>query len=122
MSKIICNFAPPVPAKPLYNAQIGGAFFLSTMKTNYNKPCTLPQDLIPLLKGRGLTIADEQKAVNYLTNIGYFRLSAYCFPLLKDPKSDHIYKPNATFDLVMNMFVSTENCGFYYSMKLKKSK
>jgi abortive infection bacteriophage resistance protein len=74
------------------------------MKINYSKPSTLPQDLIPLLKGRGLAIADDQKAVNYLTNIGYFRLSAYCFPLLKNPKSDHIYKPNATFDLVMNMY------------------
>ncbi|MCL2028702.1 MAG: Abi family protein [Bacteroidales bacterium] len=74
------------------------------MKINYSKPCTLPQDLIPLLKGRGLTIADEPKAVDYLTNIGYFRLSAYCYPLLKDPKCDHIYKPNATFDLVMNMY------------------
>ncbi|MDR1950653.1 MAG: Abi family protein [Bacteroidales bacterium] len=74
------------------------------MKINYIKPCTLPQDLIPLLKGRGLIIADEQKAVDYLTNIGYFRLSAYCYPLLKNPKCDHIYKPNATFDLVMNMY------------------
>jgi len=26
-SNIFCNFAPSVPAKPLYNAQIGGAFF-----------------------------------------------------------------------------------------------
>ena len=61
------------------------------MKTNYSKTCTLPQDLIPLLKSRGLAISDEQKAISYLTNIGYYRLSAYCYPLLKDPKSNHIY-------------------------------
>jgi abortive infection bacteriophage resistance protein len=75
-----------------------------SMKVNYTKTCTLPQDLIPLLKGRGLSISDEQKAISYLTNIGYYRLSAYCYPLLKNPKSDHVYKENATFDLVMNMY------------------
>ncbi|GHT66817.1 CAAX amino protease [Bacteroidia bacterium] len=74
------------------------------MKVNYSKTCTLPQDLIPLLKSRGLSIADEQKAISYLTNIGYYRLSAYLYPLLKDPKTDHLYKPDATFDLAMNMY------------------
>jgi len=74
------------------------------MKVDYTKTCTLPQNLITLLKSRGLSISDEQKAINYLGNIGYFRLSAYCYPLLKEPKSDHIYKTDATFDLVMNMY------------------
>jgi abortive infection bacteriophage resistance protein len=94
-----------VPAKPLHNAQISGPFyFKSFMKVNYAKTCTLPQDLIPLLKNRGLSIADEKKAISYLTNIGYYRLSAYCHPLLKDPKTDHLYKNGATFDLVMNLY------------------
>jgi abortive infection bacteriophage resistance protein len=81
-----------------------GSFFYIAMKVNYTKTCTLPQDLISLLKSRGLSIPDEQKAISYLTNIGYYRLSAYCYPLLKDPKSNHIYKNSATFDLVMNMY------------------
>jgi abortive infection bacteriophage resistance protein len=95
---------PSAPAKPLNNAQIGGAFFLIVMKINYTKTCTLPQDLIPLLRNRGLAISDEEKTISYLTNIGYFRLSAYCYPLLKDPKINHEYKDGATFDLVMNMY------------------
>jgi abortive infection bacteriophage resistance protein len=74
------------------------------MKVNYTKTCTLPQDLVPLLKSRGLSIPDEQKAVSYLTNIGYYRLSAYCYPLLKDSKINHEYKDGTTFDLVMNMY------------------
>jgi abortive infection bacteriophage resistance protein len=74
------------------------------MKVNYSKTCTLPQDLIPLLKSRGLSISNEQQAVSYIINIGYYRLSAYCHPLLKDPKTDHIYKSGATFDLVMNLY------------------
>jgi abortive infection bacteriophage resistance protein len=74
------------------------------MKTTYFKTCTLPQHLIPLLKSRGLSIPDQQKAVSYLTNIGYYRLSAYCYPLLNDPKSAHIYKDGATFNMIMNMY------------------
>jgi abortive infection bacteriophage resistance protein len=74
------------------------------MKVNYTKVCTLPQDLIPLLKNRGLSISDEQRTVNYLTNIGYFRLSAYCYPLLDEPKANHLYKSGATFDMALNMY------------------
>lgn len=65
---------------------------MAYMKTDYIKTCTLPQDLIPLLKQRGLAIADEQKAINYLSNIGYFRLSAYLHPLLKEPKNETLWK------------------------------
>ena len=74
------------------------------MKINYSKTCTLPQDLIPLLKQRGLVTPSEQKAVNYLTNIGYFRLSAYFYPLLKEPKSDHLFKDGSTFDMALDMY------------------
>ena len=74
------------------------------MKVNYTKTCTLPQDLIPLLKQRGLVISDEQKAINYLSNIGYFRLSAYFYPLLKEPKTEHLYKDDATFDKALDMY------------------
>ena len=74
------------------------------MKANYSKTCTLPQDLIPLLRNRGLSISDEQRAISYLTNIGYFRLSAYLHPLLKEPKTEHRYKTGATFEMALNMY------------------
>jgi abortive infection bacteriophage resistance protein len=64
----------------------------------------LPQDLIPLLRARGLSIPDEQRAIGYLTNIGYFRLSAYLYPLLKEPKTDHRYKDGATFEMALDMY------------------
>lgn len=70
----------------------------------YTKQCTLPADLIPLLKDRGLSFENEPQAVKYLTNIGYFRLSAYFRPLLKEPKNSHIYKEDATFEKAMNMY------------------
>jgi abortive infection bacteriophage resistance protein len=74
------------------------------MKINYNKTCTLPQDLLPLLKNRGLLIPDENRAVSYLTHIGYFRLSAYFYPLLKEPKADRIFKAGSTFDMALDMY------------------
>jgi abortive infection bacteriophage resistance protein len=74
------------------------------MKNSHPKTCSLPEDLIPLLKKRGLTITDEQRAASYLTSIGYFRLGAYLYPLLKDPKTDHIYKDGATFDMALDMY------------------
>ena len=74
------------------------------MKVNYSKTCTLPRDLIPLLKERGLIIDDEQRTISYLTNIGYFRLSSYLYPLLDMPKENHIYKNGATFDMALDMY------------------
>ena len=97
----LCCQHPPSLFTMLKSA---GRFFNFSMKVNYTHKCTLPQELIPLLKKRGLTITDEQKAINYLTNIGYFRLSAYCYPLLEAPKTNQHYKHGATFDLVMNMY------------------
>jgi len=74
------------------------------MKINYTKTCTLPRDLILLLKTRGLIIADEQRAINYLTNIGYFRFSAYLYPLLDMPKENHIYKSDTNFNMALDMY------------------
>jgi abortive infection bacteriophage resistance protein len=74
------------------------------MKISYTKKCTLPKDLIPLLRNRGLSIPDEPRAISYLTNIGYFRLSAYLYPLLKEPKTDHRYKDGTTFEMALGMY------------------
>lgn len=63
-----------------------------------------PQQHITLLKSRGLAITDEQKAADYLYNIGYFRLSAYFYPLLQFPKEQHLYKAGATFIKALDMY------------------
>ncbi len=74
------------------------------MKISYAKSTTQPKDLVSLLKSRDLIISDEQKAVNYLTNISYFRFSAYLYPLLKNPKTAHQYKNGATFEMALDMY------------------
>lgn len=78
--------------------------FLTMSKIIYSKGYTSPQDLVSLLKSRGLHIEDEAKATDYLHNIGYFRLSAYCHPLLQTPKTDHQYKEGSTFLQVLNLY------------------
>lgn len=93
------------PTEPLHNAQIGGSFYFYTyMKVSFSKSILSPQQHVTLLKERGLSISNEQKAISYLTNIGYFRLSAYFYPLLYLPKQEHHYKNGATFAQVMNMY------------------
>ncbi|MDR2496594.1 MAG: Abi family protein [Tannerellaceae bacterium] len=42
--------------------------------------------------------------MGYLATIGYFRLSAYFYPLLKEPKTEHIYKDGATFEMALDMY------------------
>ena len=44
------------------------------------------ENLVNLLESRGLQIYDRNKAIQYLDNIGYYRLSAYMYPLLKMPQ------------------------------------
>ncbi|MFR9592582.1 MAG: Abi family protein [Rikenellaceae bacterium] len=74
------------------------------MRTKYLKSFKTPLELVDILQDRGLTIFDTAKAAAYIQNIGYFRLSAYFFPLLNEIKTDHSYKPNSTFKQAMDMY------------------
>ena len=60
--------------------------------------------LVQLLLSRGLVITDKTKAEHYLNHIGYYRLSAYMYPLLRMPKEQHLYKNGATFEKVMMLY------------------
>ena len=70
----------------------------------FPKSYTSAHDLVCLLQSRGLTITDTNKAEQYIDFIGYYRLSAYMYPLLKTPKEQHQYKPNTSFDQVMMLY------------------
>ena len=56
------------------------------------------------MQSRGLTVTDTAKAESYLEYIGYYRLSAYMYPLLQMPKNQHRYKPNTSFNQVMMLY------------------
>jgi abortive infection bacteriophage resistance protein len=71
---------------------------------HFNKQYTTEQEQISLLKARGLVIEDESKAISYLQNIGYYRLSGYMYPFLEIPKEMHRYKQSTTFRQVMQLY------------------
>lgn len=70
----------------------------------YLKQYKSPSDLINLLKSRGLVIYNDSKAINYIKRIGYYRLSAYFYPLLKNPKLLHSFKESSTFDKALMIY------------------
>ena len=104
ISKIICIFAPLEPAKPLNDAQMCGSFFYMSHRVPFQKPYTNAHDLVTQLQSRGLVVANTIKAEKYIEHIGYYRLSAYMYPLLQTPKALHRYKPNTSFGQVMILY------------------
>lgn len=71
---------------------------------NYTKKYSEPSVLVALLKNRGLSIYHEAKAQQYLKRIGYYRLSAYFYPLLSMPKEAHQFKAGSTFLQALDMY------------------
>ena len=72
--------------------------------THYEKPYTSPAQLAVLLQLRGLHIEDIARTENYLRHIGYYRFSAYLYPLLTTPKKKHVFKPGSTFNQALSMY------------------
>lgn len=76
----------------------------------YNKtPLSIP-DQVQRLKDRSLIIDDTIKAERYLSNIGYYRLSAYWLPYelptTNGSKSrNHQFKPNTHFDEILDLYI-----------------
>ena len=62
------------------------------MAEHFRKTYQSAGDLVRLLQQRGLRVSNVIKAENYIRNIGYYRLSAYLYPLLKIPKDLHQFK------------------------------
>lgn len=74
------------------------------MKKFNKHPLTIEQQ-IDLLKERRLIIENADKAKVYLTNISYYRLSAYWYTFLKIPQSNHQFKDGSQFTDVINTYI-----------------
>jgi len=46
----------------------------------YDRPWKSYREQLDVLKGRGLMVSDEAKAIAYLERLGYYRLSGYWYP------------------------------------------
>lgn len=71
------------------------------MSKVYNKIPLSFQDQITLLKSRGLEIDNEPKALSYLQEISYYRLSAYFLPY---QNAKDKFEPNITFDQIIKTY------------------
>ena len=96
-----------MPAKPLNDAQIGGRFLFKPMKERYSKPVLSFEAQAELLKSRGVIIADEELAVKFLSNVNYYRLSAYMYPFLEE-KPAHIFKQGTEFQQIIDLYTFDE--------------
>lgn len=70
----------------------------------YQKPPLSYEDQLQKLKDRGLHIEDRDKALHLLQRLNYYRLSAYWYPFLKEPKTDHLFKEGATFNKAFRLY------------------
>jgi abortive infection bacteriophage resistance protein len=64
-------------------------------------------DQLNQLVARGMIVNDPEAATHYLNHIGYYRLSGYTRPFLKDPSGlgAPTFKPNSTFEDVLDRYV-----------------
>ncbi len=69
----------------------------------YNKPFISIQDQIKQLKKRGLIIKNESFAETFLSNVSYYRLAGYWWPMQSD-KINHVFKSNSTFENVVAIY------------------
>ena len=99
-----------------------GSFYLVTMTEikSFRKSYAKPHELIELLKLRGLVISNLNEAERYLSTIGYYRLSAYMFPFLTTPKSNHIYKPSSTFEKVITLYKFDKQLRLFIFSQIEK--
>lgn len=74
------------------------------MTIHFHKTYQSPADIVSLLQSRGLNIDNPERAEHYIRNIGYYRLSAYLYPLLQMPKEEHRYKTGCAFQDALNLY------------------
>lgn len=70
-------------------------------KKHYNKIPLSFQEQLTLIESRGLTITDKAKALTYLQEISYFRLSAYFLPF---QKIKEIFNRGTTFKQIIETY------------------
>ena len=72
---------------------------------DFNKRPLTIEEQIALLKERGMVIPDKAKAKMLLSNVSYYRLSAYWYTLIENPKTDHLFIKGTSFETALNTYV-----------------
>jgi abortive infection bacteriophage resistance protein len=76
----------------------------------YNKPWKSYPDQLEQLMQRGLIVTNQEKALNYLKRIGYYRLSGYWYPFRKRSSAGgqavlDTFKDGASFQNAVDLYV-----------------
>lgn len=76
----------------------------------YQKPPKTAEQHIRQLASRGLSFNDsgKERALRYLSHIGYYRLSAYFIPFeesSQDNKRSHLFKSGTEFNQVLDLYI-----------------
>jgi abortive infection bacteriophage resistance protein len=68
---------------------------------NYNKTPTTWEEQVALMKDRGLIVPDVERALRYMKQISYYRLSAYFLPFqaIKDK-----FNEGSSFDQILDLY------------------
>lgn len=77
------------------------------MPKTFTKPAISLDDQVALLKSRGLSIHDVERAKHYLRHIGYYRLSGYglVFQVGYNADGQHRFHPDASFEAIVDLYV-----------------
>lgn len=67
----------------------------------YNKPPLSSTQQVKLLAKRGLAIPDQSKAERFLSQVNYYRLSAYCIPF---EVTRHVFKKGVSFEQIQQLY------------------
>lgn len=73
--------------------------------SQFEKPALTVDELLNKLRERGLSVADPQCARHYLSNISYYRLSAYMRPFYVPHQDKHSFLPGTSFEQVLDLYI-----------------
>lgn len=73
--------------------------------STYTKPACPTVSLLEQWQSRGMHIPNMQRAERYLTQIGYYRLSAYTIPFQQASTETHCFKLGVCFDDILSLYV-----------------
>jgi abortive infection bacteriophage resistance protein len=110
------TYSPPFPLDQ--GAQ--GGFFIYMHRIPYTKLPKTYAEQLQLLKDRGLKIESDSKAVHLLQKLSYYRLSGYWFPILEEPKCNHVFKSNASFQTAFKLYRFDRDLRIFILKELEK--
>lgn len=72
--------------------------------TTFTKPAISVEQQLEMLKQRGLSIKQPERAKRFLEVVSFFRLSIYMRPFQIPGNSEHLFKPNSEFKEIVDLY------------------